>query len=86
MENWAHCYQIDAFTTEPYRGNPAAICLMPTALEDKQYLAISSEMNLSETAFMAQTEPGVYHIRWFISILQVFNLIFPEATRCVLTV
>jgi PhzF family phenazine biosynthesis protein len=71
MENWAPCYQIDAFTPEPYRGNPAAVCIMPTDLNDRLYLSISSEMNLSETAFMTQTEPGVYRLRWFTPVKEV---------------
>ena len=71
MENWAPFYQIDAFTTEPYRGNPAAICIMPTDLDERLYLAISSENNLSETAFMSQTGPGVYRLRWFTPLREV---------------
>jgi PhzF family phenazine biosynthesis protein len=71
MEHQAPFYQLDAFTSEPFKGNPAAICLMPTDLETDLYLAISSEMNLSETAFMIEKEPGVYHIRWFTPLREV---------------
>ncbi|MFH1179659.1 MAG: PhzF family phenazine biosynthesis protein [Candidatus Bathyarchaeota archaeon] len=71
MENWAPFYQLDAFTSEPYYGNPAAICIMPTDLDEKLYLAISSEMNLSETAFMMKTKPGVYRLRWFTPLREV---------------
>lgn len=69
--NWAPFYQLDAFTSTPFRGNPAAICLMPTKLEDELYLSISSEMNLSETAFMERTGLGVYRIRWFTPLKEV---------------
>jgi len=71
MLNWAPFYQIDAFTTELFHGNPAAVCMMPTDLDDELYLAISSEMNLSETAFMSETLPGVFRLRWFTPIREV---------------
>jgi len=71
MVTWTPFYQVDAFTSEPFRGNPAAICLMPTDLDDELYLAISSEMNLSETAFMSETLPGVFRLRWFTPIREV---------------
>ncbi|MCB2171422.1 PhzF family phenazine biosynthesis protein [archaeon] len=64
-------YQLDAFTETPFKGNPAAICMMPTNLPETLYLAISSEMNLSETAFMEKTEPGTYHLRWFTPVREV---------------
>jgi PhzF family phenazine biosynthesis protein len=44
-------FQVDAFTRQPFKGNPAAVCLMPCGLEDDLYLSIAKEMNLSETAF-----------------------------------
>ena len=71
MLNWAPFYQIDAFTTELFHGNPAAICLMPTDLDDETYLNISSEMNLSETAFLDEAKPGVYRLRWFTPVREV---------------
>jgi len=58
-------YQVDAFTDEPFRGNPAAICFMPTDLSDKLYLSIAREMNLSETAFVEEAGAGKYKLRWF---------------------
>ena len=58
-------YQVDAFTDKPFRGNPAAICLMSTRLGDEIYLDISSEINLSETAFAEEESEGVYRLRWF---------------------
>jgi len=58
-------YQVDAFTEAPFRGNPAAICFMSTRLPDSLYLAISGEMNLSETAFAEPEAEGVYRLRWF---------------------
>jgi len=59
-------FQVDAFTSKPFRGNPAAICLMSCGLEDDLYQSIAKEMNLSETAFAEELgEPGRYRLRWF---------------------
>jgi PhzF family phenazine biosynthesis protein len=59
-------FQVDAFTRQPFRGNPAAVCLMPCGLEDDLYQSIAKEMNLSETAFAEELdEPGRYQLRWF---------------------
>lgn len=58
-------YQLGAFTDVPFKGNPAAICLMPTDLSDELYVSIAKEMNLSETAFMEEKGPGEYNLRWF---------------------
>ena len=58
-------YQVDAFTDVPFRGNPAAICFMPTGLSDELYLSIAREMNLSETAFVEEISDGCFNLRWF---------------------
>ena len=59
-------YQVDAFSGEPFRGNPAAICIMPCDLDDSLYQSIAQEMNLSETAFVDETDvKGEYRLRWF---------------------
>jgi PhzF family phenazine biosynthesis protein len=57
-------YQLDAFTAEPFKGNPAAVCLMPCSLGEDLYLSIAREMNLSETAFLEEQDTG-YRLRWF---------------------
>jgi PhzF family phenazine biosynthesis protein len=50
-------YQVDAFTTEKFKGNPAAVCVLPDGEgADKQWMqSIALEMNLSETAFVYKT-------------------------------
>jgi PhzF family phenazine biosynthesis protein len=60
-------FQVDAFTKEPFKGNPAAVCLMSCELKDVLYQMIAKEMNLlSETAFFEPLkEPGNYKLRWF---------------------
>lgn len=56
--------QVDAFTHEPFRGNPAAVCVMNAPPEDRWMQAVAQEMNLSETAFL-HPEAGGYRLRWF---------------------
>ncbi|WP_126147980.1 PhzF family phenazine biosynthesis protein [Synechococcus elongatus] len=62
--------QIDAFTQQPYRGNPAAVCLLTEPLPDTQLQAIAAEMNLSETAFLL-TDQTAWQLRWFTPACEV---------------
>lgn len=57
-------YQVDAFTTEAFGGNPAAVCILEEEKEDSWLQNLASEMNLSETAFLYSQEEG-YNLRWF---------------------
>lgn len=57
-------YIVDAFTEKPYRGNPAAVCILDAAKPDAWMQSIAAEMNLSETAFLLKEEDG-YSLRWF---------------------
>lgn len=45
-------YHVDAFTTEPFKGNPAAVCIMDKKAAESWMQNIAAEMNLSETAFI----------------------------------
>ena len=56
--------QVDAFTNQPFAGNPAAVCVLPTAVDEDWMQSVAAEMNLSETAFLYPHEQG-YHLRWF---------------------
>ncbi|MEL7315132.1 MAG: PhzF family phenazine biosynthesis protein [Cyanobacteria bacterium J06559_3] len=56
--------QIDAFTDRPFGGNPAAVCILPSAADEGWMQFVAAEMNLSETAFLYPIEDG-YHLRWF---------------------
>lgn len=58
-------FQVDAFTRQPLRGNPAAVVPLEEWLEDEQLLAIAMENNLSETAFFLPESEGNYPLRWF---------------------
>jgi PhzF family phenazine biosynthesis protein len=57
-------FQIDAFTSRLFSGNPAAVCPLEYWLDDPTLLRIASENNLSETAFFVERENG-YDLRWF---------------------
>ncbi len=57
-------YQVDAFASEVFRGNPAAVCPLQAWLSDKELQSIAEENNLSETAFFVPQDDG-FHIRWF---------------------
>ena len=43
-------YQVDAFTDKAFAGNPAAVCILPRAQDEKWMQNLAREMNLSETA------------------------------------
>jgi PhzF family phenazine biosynthesis protein len=45
-------YQVDAFTTEPFKGNPAGVCILDNEPDSTRMQNIAMEMNLSETAFV----------------------------------
>jgi len=63
-------YQVDAFTDQPFRGNPAAVCILDKELPALQMQQIAKEMNLSETAFVLKSN-GIYHLRWFTPKVEV---------------
>jgi PhzF family phenazine biosynthesis protein len=63
-------YQIDAFTSRLFSGNPAAVCPLEDWLEDGVLQAIAAENNLSETAFFVKHGER-YHLRWFTPALEV---------------
>ena len=57
-------YQVDAFTSAVFSGNPAAVCILDSWLDDNILQSIAAENNLSETAFLVRNEDG-FDIRWF---------------------
>ena len=58
-------YQVDAFTTQPLRGNPCAVVFDCSDLTDEVMLAIAKEMNLSETSFVWRRDDGRFRARYF---------------------
>src|SRR5262245_2936741 len=63
-------YQIDAFTSRPFGGNPAAVCPLEAWLDDAVMQAIASENNLSETAFFVP-RGGDFELRWFTPVAEI---------------
>lgn len=63
-------FQVDAFTSKPFAGNPAAVVPLESWLPDHTMREIAAENNLSETAFFAK-EGDRYHIRWFTPTVEV---------------
>ena len=62
---------IDAFTSVPFAGNPAAVCLLAAAAEEDWMQRVAAEMNLSETAFLRRRDDGGYELRWFTPVCEV---------------
>jgi PhzF family phenazine biosynthesis protein len=63
-------YQLDAFTSELFGGNPAAVVVMDDWLPDRTLQAIGRENNLSETAFIVP-RGEVFELRWFTPSIEV---------------
>lgn len=63
-------YQVDAFTNEPFKGNPAGVVLLEKEADEQWMQNVAAEMNLSETAFIAPAEDG-FNLRWFTPVAQV---------------
>ena len=57
-------YQVDAFASKLFNGNPAAVCPLEHWLEDTFMQSIAAENNLAETAFFVKKE-NCYELRWF---------------------
>src|ERR1039458_3505814 len=62
--------QVDAFTSKPFAGNPAAVCILSKAPEERWMRDVAREMNLSETAFLVPQDGG-YNLRWFTPAIEV---------------
>ena len=63
-------YQVDAFTKEVFKGNPAAICPLDEWLDAELMQKIALENNLSETAFFVKNG-DTYEIRWFTPTFEI---------------
>lgn len=64
-------FQIDAFASDLFTGNPAAICPLERWLSDELLQKIAAENNLAETAFFVPETSGGYHLRWFTPEVEV---------------
>ncbi|MEH6345325.1 MAG: PhzF family phenazine biosynthesis protein [Bermanella sp.] len=57
-------FQVDAFATRVFEGNPAAVCPLDAWVDDEILQKIAQENNLSETAFLVKAGEG-FALRWF---------------------
>ena len=70
-------YQVDAFTSEAFKGNPAGVCILEEDISDELMKNIAKEMNLSETAFVKPLENKrisdckLFSLRWFTPLVEV---------------
>ncbi|MDI9216586.1 PhzF family phenazine biosynthesis protein [Clostridium tertium] len=77
MKNKIKIYQVDAFTSEAFKGNPAAVCILQDDISDEVMKNIAQEMNLSETAFVKSLENSrisdckMFSLRWFTPEVEV---------------
>lgn len=77
MRNKIKIYQVDAFTSESFKGNPAAVCILEDDISDELMKNIAQEMNLSETAFVKPLKNSnigkgnLFSLRWFTPEVEV---------------
>lgn len=65
-------YQVDAFASAVFKGNPAAICPLERWIPDAVMQSVAAENNLAETAFFVPRDGGVdYDLRWFTPAAEV---------------
>lgn len=65
-------YTVDSFTSEPFKGNPAGVCLPEEALPEELMLKIAQELGLSETAYVRKIAGGdKYSIRYFSPAMEI---------------
>ena len=64
-------FQVDAFTSTPFAGNPAAVALLDGPADAAWMLSVAAEMNLAETAFLVRRSPGRYDLRWFSPTVEI---------------
>jgi PhzF family phenazine biosynthesis protein len=63
-------FQVDAFTEEPFKGNPAGVCLLRGPADEAWMRSVAAEMNLAETAFPLPEGDG-FGLRWFTPKVEV---------------
>lgn len=61
---------VDSFTDQPYAGNPAGVCVMPSPRDSHWMQEIASELNLPETAFVVTGDQG-FRIQWFTPMMEI---------------
>ncbi len=64
-------WTVDAFTSKPFAGNPAAVAIVDEFPSEETCKLIAAELNLSETAFVKPLNKNHFHIRWFTPKVEV---------------
>ncbi len=64
-------YIVDAFSEQPFSGNPAGVCLLERPLSEARMLRIAAENNLSETAFVVPRGGNEFDLRWFTPVVEM---------------
>ena len=62
--------QIDAFTSVPFSGNPAGVCILEHPADERWMQSVAAEMNVAETAFLWPLDTG-FSLRWFTPTTEV---------------
>lgn len=70
MSSEANLFHIDSFSTEVFKGNPAAVYFLDEAKTDEWMQSLANELGLSETAFVKEKK-GFYDLRWFTPTVEV---------------
>jgi trans-2,3-dihydro-3-hydroxyanthranilate isomerase len=70
MKTLTNVYQIDAFTDEAFRGNPAVV-IYSDELSREEMQLIARECNVSETAFISKSEGADFNLKWFTPAVEV---------------
>jgi PhzF family phenazine biosynthesis protein len=63
-------FQVDAFTSRAFAGNPAAVCILPAPPPEAWMKDVAREMNLPETAFLVPKDDG-FNLRWLTPTVEV---------------
>lgn len=64
-------YVVDAFTSTPFAGNPAGVCLLEEPADEQWMQRVAMEMCHAETAFLVPLADGSYNLRWFTPTIEV---------------
>lgn len=68
---WLPCFQVDAFASRPFVGNPAGVCPLSAWLPDPVMQAVAAENAVAETAFFVPRPDGDFDLRWFTPEVEV---------------
>lgn len=70
-KNAVPAFVVDAFTSELFRGNPAAVVVLTHPASEQWMQQVAAEFNLAETAFLVAEASGRWRLRWFTPTTEV---------------